>query len=154
MLTTTFPHYLCWKHTEIQILKNFVHFLTRSDPSKILLHNTPTWNRAFRKIQFFQIFHCKTMYYFQKSQFYNENVFFWGTTCWCSSKTLRMVGGQIYQFWLNWPPYHSCNFWATPTYCTSKEHIFNVELRFLKNMNGLTMKNLKKIRFSWYLDFT
>ena len=45
-------------------------------------------------------------------------------------------------------PYHSCDFWATPTYCISKEHISDVELRFLKNIHGLTMKNLKKKRIS------
>ena len=56
------------------------------------------------KFNFFQFFHCKTMYDFQKSQFHIKNVFFWGTRCWCSSKITRMVGGQICQFWLNWPP--------------------------------------------------
>ena len=57
-----------------------------------VLHNTPMWNWAFRKIQFF---HCKTMYNFQKSQFHIKNVFFWDTICWCSSKITRMVGGPI-----------------------------------------------------------
>ena len=107
-----------------------------------------------RKFDIFQIFHCKTMNNFQKSQFHIKNTFFWDTICWCGSKITRMVGGQICQFWLNWPPYHSCNFWATPNYCVSKEHIFDVELRFLKIIYGLTIKNLKKIEFSWKLNFT
>ena len=34
-----------------------------------------------RKSDFFQVFHCKTIYIFQNSQFYIKNVFFWDTVC-------------------------------------------------------------------------
>ena len=52
--------------TENQILKNFVHFLTRSDLSKVYYITHLREIKLLRKSDFFQIFYYKTMYNFQK----------------------------------------------------------------------------------------
>ena len=134
-------------------MKNFMHFFTRSKPSKVLLHNTPMWNRGFKEISFFSIFSLWAYESFLKSWFYIKNLFFWGTFCWCSSNIERMGGRQILQILHIWPPFHCLDFWATLTYNTSKEQIFDLKLIFKNQIYSFIMKNLKKIGFPQKLYF-
>ena len=48
-----------------------------------------------RKFDFFPIFHYKTILFSSESQFSMKNVFFWGISCWCSSKIKKVEGGLI-----------------------------------------------------------
>ena len=48
-----------------------------------------------RKFKFFPIFHYKTILFSSESEFSMKNVIFWGTSCWCSSKTKKVDGGLI-----------------------------------------------------------
>ena len=48
-----------------------------------------------RKFKFFPIFYYKTILFSSESQFSMKNVFFWGTSCWCSSKIKKVEGGLI-----------------------------------------------------------
>ena len=48
-----------------------------------------------RKFEFFPIFHYKTILFSSESEFSMKNVFFWGTSCWCSSKIKKVEGGLI-----------------------------------------------------------
>ena len=48
-----------------------------------------------RKFKFFPIFYYKTILFSSESEFSMKNVIFWGTSCWCSSKTKKVDGGLI-----------------------------------------------------------
>ena len=48
-----------------------------------------------RKFEFFPISHYKTILFSSESEFSMKNVFFWGTSCWCSSKIKKVEGGLI-----------------------------------------------------------
>ena len=102
-----------------------------------------------RKFKFFQIFHFKKRKKSSGSEFYMKNVFFLGTSCWCSSKIKNVGGGLIscnfsliaaYE-----PPSQFHNFLATSTWCTSKEHIFHVEFRSRRIFFFLKWKIWKKL---------
>ena len=45
------------------------------------------------------------------------------------------------------PPSNFLDFWASPSWCTSKEHIFYVELGFWQKEINLRLKELKKWHF-------
>ena len=135
-------------------LNFFVHFFNLPKPSKVLLHNAPMWNRANKKIHFFQSFDKKNMYTFFNYQFYIKNLFFWGTLCWYGSKNNRIGEGWLLQILLNTPPCPSLNFWGTSTKFTSKEQSFHIKLISMKNMHCLTVEILKKIKFSSWSFFT
>ena len=56
-----------------------------------------------RKFKFFRFFHYKTILFSSESEFSMKNVFFWGTSCWCSSK-IKKLGGAIISY--------NCRLWA------------------------------------------
>ena len=65
--------------------------------------------RANEKIWFFfQIFHCKTMYIFQKFQSYINNMLFWVISYWC----------QGWRNWWCWWCYSPTNSWQITWYTT------------------------------------
>ena len=81
--------------TENWKLKIFMHFFTCLKPFKVLLYNALCEMELPRKFEFFPIFHYKTILFSSESQFSMKNVFFWGTSCWCSSKIKKVEGGLI-----------------------------------------------------------
>ena len=84
-----------------------------------------------RKFKFFRFFHYKTILFSSESEFSMKNVFFWDTSCWCSSKIREIVrGNHKLQLQLMSPPFNFLNYWAKSTWCISKEHIFHREFRF------------------------
>ena len=101
-----------------------------------------------RKFKFFRFFHYKTILFSSESEFSMKNVFFWGTSYWCSSKIREIGRGNLkLQLQLMSPPFNFLNFWASSTWCTSKEHIFPVEFRLRRNNYSFAMKNCKKSNF-------
>ena len=135
--------------TENWKLKIFMHFFTCLKPFKVLLYNALCEMELPRKFEFFPIFHYKTILFSSESEFSMKNVFFWGTSCWCSSK-IREIGrgNHKVQLQLMSPPFNFLNFWAISTWCISKEHIFHRKFRFRRKKYSFLMKNLKKIEFS------
>ena len=92
------------------------------------------------------------MNWFFKSFSYIKNVFFWGILCWCSLENEQMRGALKWPFLQIEPPYHLLTFWCTPTWYTSKEHIFIVGKRFEKLIYSL-LEKIEKRRFFFFTPF-
>ena len=64
-----------------------------------------------RKLEFFRIFHLKIKPSSSSSEFSLKNVFFWGTSCWCSSKIKKVWGEHISCNCSLWVPSQFLNFY-------------------------------------------
>ena len=84
------------------------------------------------------------MIFFIKSWVYIKNVILWCISCYCSSKKEKTGGGHKSYNCSFWAPSNFLDFWASPSWCTSKEHIFYVELGFWQKEINLRLKKLKK----------
>ena len=92
--------------TENWKLKIFMHFFTCPKPFKVLLYNALCEMELPRKFEFFPIFHYKTILFSSESEFSMKNVFFWGISCWYSSK-IKKLGGALISY--------NCSLWAPPS---------------------------------------
>ena len=77
----------------------------------------------------------------------SKNVILWCISCYCSSKKEKTGGGHKSYNCSFWAPSNFLDFWASPSWCTSKEHIFYVELGFWQKEINLRLKKLKKVTF-------
>ena len=100
-----------------------------------------------RKFKFFRFFHYKTILFSSESEFSMKNVFFWGTSCWYSSKIKKLGGALISYNCSLWAPFNFPNFWGTSAWFISKEHICHREFRFRRKKYSFLMKNSKNLSF-------
>ena len=70
-------------------------FSPGTSPSKFYYITLVCEMELGRKFKFFPIFYYKTILFSSESEFSMKNVIFWGTSCWCSSKTKKVDGGLI-----------------------------------------------------------
>ena len=100
ILGTTFSHYLGLRPRSkaLQKTKNWKFLWIFSpgwSPSKFYYITIVCEMELGRKFKFFPIFYYKTILFSSESEFSMKNVIFWGTSCWCSSKTKKVDGGLI-----------------------------------------------------------
>ena len=119
----------------------------------VSLHNTPKWNGAKQKIQFFQFFQKQCTILLFECFTYIKNVIFWGASCWCSSKFDIVWGGaHKLQSQLLSPPLETqflsyiSMMYLKRSYLLWRKSIQSAKLYFF-------FKKLKKNEFSVLLHF-
>ena len=78
------------------------------------------------KIWSFSKFLKIKMIFFIKSWVNIKNVILWCISCYCSSKKEKTGGEQKSYNCSFWAPSNFLDFWASPSWCTSRERIFYV----------------------------
>ena len=76
---------------------------------------------------FFSIFHYKTILFDPESEFSMKNVFFWGISCWCSSKIKKVEGGLISSNCSLWLPLPISLFFELHQHDVPQKNTFFIE---------------------------